>query len=64
MSRTDEIIGLRAAAEIAGVSHETVRFWVDKHGIGEKRGDTFIISRSKLMSVKRSRQKLRSAWFT
>lgn len=54
-----EIKTLRRAAALAGVSHEAVREWCERHGIGSKQEDgTWVIDRRKLMRLVRARKVL------
>ncbi len=51
-----EILTLRKAAEVAKVSHVTVREWCEKHGIGELQEDgRWHIRRADLNRVVRAR---------
>lgn len=56
----DEIISLRKAAGIVGVSHTTVHKWCEKYGIGDRDGHRWLISRQRLLRVHRQYIKARA----
>ena len=55
----DNIIGLQNAADIAGVSHMTIKDWCKVYGIGEKVGHQWQINPVKLGMVMQARDCLR-----
>lgn len=56
-----EILSLRKAAAVAGVSHELVRQWCLRHGIGTLLDGRWRISRPGLDRVARNYRKARRA---
>lgn len=55
----DIIVGLRAAAKAAGVSHQAIVYWIEKHGIGEKIGNEWHINADRLAEIVKARDILK-----
>lgn len=56
----EEIVSLRAAAAIAGVSYETVRKWCAKYQIGQCEAGRWRIPKDKLLRVANAHVKARA----
>lgn len=51
-----EIITLRAAAQVADVSHETIRKWCVIYGIGDNTSGRWSINRRRLLEIVKAKQ--------
>ena len=52
---SDEIVGSRSAAKIAGVSHATICNWCERYGIGEMRDGRWFVSLAGLNRIMSAR---------
>lgn len=59
MTQAETIVGLRAAAKAAGVSHQAIVYWIEKHGIGEKVGNEWHIDAARLAAIVQARDVLK-----
>lgn len=59
LTPSETIVGLRAAAKAAGVSHQSIAYWIDKHGIGEKVGNEWHIDAARLSEIVKARDLLK-----
>jgi predicted site-specific integrase-resolvase len=57
---SDEIVSLRTAASVAGVSYETVRKWCAKYQFGHREGGRWRIPKDKLLRVASAHVKARA----
>lgn len=55
----EKIVGLHNAAEIAGVTFTTVKYWCERYGVGEKVGHQWHIDRAKLDAFMQARSHLK-----
>lgn len=55
---SEKIIGSRAAAKIAGVSHATICNWCARYGIGELKEGRWHVSRAHLAKIMKAREVL------
>lgn len=54
-ANVEDTLSLRAAAKVAGVSHETVRKWCKKYpGVGHRDGQLWRISKPEVLKVARA----------
>lgn len=54
----EKFTSLREAAEFADVSHETIREWCKRYGIGENIDGSWIVTRQKLEFIMSARSVL------
>lgn len=51
----DKMLSLRSAADLAGVSHETVRKWCQRYpGVGHQEGKLWRVSKPELLRIARA----------
>jgi hypothetical protein len=53
-----DILTLRAASRYAKVSHETIRIWCGKYGIGDRQGEKWAINKRALDRVVKAKAAL------
>lgn len=54
-----ELSSLREAASYAGVSHQTVKNWCKRYGIGKLKGGRWHVSHPRLIMIMAAKQTLR-----